>query len=138
MSYNHITIMGRLTSEPSNNQTPSGTACTKFSLAVDRGFGEDKKTDFIPVVTFGKIAESIAKYVTKGQQLLVSGRLQVNSYEDKNGNKRTSFEVFATEFSFCEGKHSSTSDSMPEGNEPPQAKFGNLKPIEDNEDDFPF
>lgn len=136
MAYNHIVILGRLTHEPSTNQTTNGTACTKISLAVDRGFGEDKKTDFIPVVFFGKTAESIAKYVGKGQQILASGRLQTGSYEDKNGNKRTTFEVFATEFSFCETKRdSSTNFTVVEKNRT-QAKISDLEPIEDN--DLPF
>lgn len=138
MAFNRITIMGRLTSAPSTSQTKGGTSVTKFNLAVDRGFGEDKKTDFIPVVFFGKTAETVAKYVDKGHQLLVSGQLQTDSYEDKDGNKRTSFNVFATDFSFCEGKRESSTNSSSKKEKPAQAEFSSLKPIEDGEDDFPF
>lgn len=138
MAFNRITIMGRLTSEPTSSQTKGGTSVTKFNLAVDRGFGEDKKTDYIPVVFFGKTAENVAKYVGKGQQLLVSGQLQTGSYEDKDGNKRTTFEVFATEFSFCEGKRESSTNSASREEKPAQAEFSSLKPIEDTDEDFPF
>ena len=138
MAFNRITIMGRLTTAPELNQTKGGTSVVKFSLAVDRSFGEDKKTDFIPVVFFGKTAETIAKYVNKGHQLLVSGQLQTDSYEDKNGNKRTTFSVFATEFSFCEGKRESSTNSASREEKPAQAEFSSLKPIEDGEEDFPF
>ena len=138
MAFNRITIMGRLTTAPETNQTKGGTSVTKFSLAVDRGFGEDKKTDFIPVVFFGKTADVVAKYVDKGHQLLVSGQLQTDSYEDKNGNKRTTFSVFATDFSFCGGKRDYSANSSTKEEKPAQAEFSSLKPIEDGEDDFPF
>lgn len=118
MAYNSITLMGRITSVPEVKQTASGTSVVNISLAVDRSFGEDKKTDFIPVVFFGKIADTIGKYTEKGSMILVGGRLQTGTYEDKAGNKRTTFEVFATEFSFCEAKSASTTKPYQPNGEP--------------------
>lgn len=131
-SYNKAILMGRITSAPEVKQTANGTSVVNVSLAVDRGFGEDKKTDFIPVVFFGKIADAIGKYTNKGSSILVSGQLQTNSYEDKAGNKRTTFEVFATEFAFCEAKASGSANPSAESQSGSTAK---LEPVGD---DLPF
>lgn len=132
-SFNKVILMGRITSAPEVKQTANGTSVVNVSLAVDRGFGEDKKTDFIPVVFFGKIADTIGKYTNKGSSILVSGQLQTNSYEDKAGNKRTTFEVFAAEFAFCEAKASDTTKSSSESQSRSTVKF---EPVDD--DDCPF
>lgn len=135
MAFNRITIMGRLIAEPSSRTTASGISVVNFKLAVDRGYGEDKKTDFIPVVAFSGIADTITKYVGKGQLVLVSGQLQTGSYEDKDGNKRSTFEVFATDFSFCGERKSSTTESSSKGRNAIQSDF---KPLEQIEEDLPF
>ena len=135
MAYNRITLMGRLTTEPSSRKTSSGISVTKFNLAVDRGFGDNKRTDFIPVVAFSGIADTIAKYVGKGQLVLVGGQLQTGSYEDKDGNKRSTFEVFATEFSFCETR---TSSSTKSSSEEQNAIQGEFEAFEQVDEDLPF
>ena len=111
MAFNKTVLMGRLTNEPTIRETSNGTAVANFTLAVDRGFGENKQTDFFPIVAFKGTAETIAKHVGKGQLILVCGQLQTRSWEDSDGNKRTTTEIVATEFSFCETKKTSETES---------------------------
>lgn len=137
MAFNKIILQGRLTSAPETRETSSGASVANFSLAVDRGFGDDKKTDFIPCVAFGKTAETIIKYVVKGTLILVSGTLQTKSWEDKEGNKRKDFEVVVTEFSFCETKSNSSTNSSSEPKSAVQGDFSGLNEVKNN-DDLPF
>ena len=95
---NVIAIMGRLTAEPELRHTPNGVATCTFRIAVERSFaraGEERKSDFIDIVTWRKTAEFVCKYFGKGSMIAVNGSLQTRSYEDKNGNKRTAYEVVA-------------------------------------------
>jgi single-strand DNA-binding protein len=137
MAFNRIVLQGRLSSNPETRETSSGITVTNFTLAVDRGFGEDKKTDFIPCVIFGKQAETIGKFVTKGTLILISGTLQTKSWEDKEGNKRTGFEVLAQEFAFCESKSSSSTNSPSESKKAVQGDISALNEVSNNED-LPF
>ncbi|MFZ2257061.1 MAG: single-stranded DNA-binding protein [Clostridiaceae bacterium] len=102
---NKVTLIGRLTKDPELKYTPgAGTAVTTFSIAVDRRFTKDgqKEADFIPVVVWGKQAESTAQYVTKGKLIGVAGRIQTRSYDAKDGSKRYVTEVIAEEVQFLE------------------------------------
>ena len=99
ISFNHVTLIGRLCADPELQQTTDGTAVVKFSLAVDR-FGKDSPCDYIYCRAFKKQAESIAKYMRKGSELLVSGRLQ--TYKGKDD--RTYYEVLVNEAQFGSGK----------------------------------
>ena len=137
MAFNKVILQGRLTSAPETRETSSGTSVANFSLAVDRGFGEDKKTDFIPCVAFGKTAETIIKFVAKGTLILVSGSLQTKSWEDKDGNKRTGFEVMVQEFAFCETKSNSSTNSSAETKKAVQGEISGLNEVNSN-DDLPF
>lgn len=95
---NIIAIMGRLTAEPELRHTPNGVATCTFRIAVERSFaraGEERKADFIDIVTWRKAAEFVCKYFGKGSLIAVNGSLQTRSYEDKNGNRRTAYEVVA-------------------------------------------
>ena len=107
---NHITIMGRLTSNPELRRTGSGVAVTSFTLAVDRDFapkdGGERETDFIDVVCWRSTAEFVEKYFHKGSMAIASGRLQIRSWTDKDGNKRRSAEVHADNVYFGESKKS--------------------------------
>lgn len=88
---NHIDLMGRLTRDPELRRTGSGIAVANFTLAVERDFkGQDgaKETDFIDCVAWRNTGEFAAKYFTKGSMAVVSGRLTIRSYTDKDGNKR--------------------------------------------------
>ena len=105
---NHITIMGRLTRDPELRYTQSQTPVASFTLAVDRDFGSrdggEKQTDFINVVAWRQTAEFVSRYFHKGSMIAVRGSIQQRNYEDKNGNKRTAFEIVAEEVSFCGSK----------------------------------
>lgn len=104
---NQAVIMGRLTADPELRQTQSGLSVTSFTVAVDRSFvkqGEERQTDFINVVAWNKTAEFVSKWFTKGQMIAVQGSLQIRSYEDKEGKKRTAAEVIANNVSFCGDK----------------------------------
>ena len=135
MAFNKTILMGRLTADPELKQTLSGHQVANFNLAVDRGYGENKKTDFFPVQAWNGLAESISKYVVKGQQILVSGSLQNRQWEDNKGSKHTTTELIATEFSFC------GSMSEQPTNPSTEPKTGKNKPILealDGDDDIPF
>ena len=105
---NHITIMGRLVRDPELRYTQSNTPVTSFTLAVDRDFtGKDsgeKKTDFIDCVAWKGGAEFVSKYFKKGSMAIVTGRLQMREWTDRDGNKRRSAEVVSTNVYFGEAK----------------------------------
>ena len=107
---NHIVLMGRLTRDPELRYTQSQTAVASFSLAVDRDFGGrdggEKQTDFIDIVVWRQTAEFVSKYFTKGSMAVVSGRLQIRDWTDREGNKRRSAEVVADNVYFGESKRS--------------------------------
>ena len=108
---NHITIMGRLTRDPELRRTGSGTAVASFTLAVDRDFGKnengERETDFIDCVAWRQTGEFVSKYFTKGRMAVVSGRLQIRSWTDKDGNKRRTAEVVADNVYFGDSKRDS-------------------------------
>ena len=96
---NEVFLIGRLTGAPRQRQTPNGVSVTTFRIARNRRFNRDM-TDYIPVVAWRGLADTCAKYLVKGQQVAVSGELQTRNYEDKDGNKRTAFEVSAEDVEF--------------------------------------
>ena len=102
---NKIILIGRLTADPDLRYTPSESIpVAQFTLAVDRPFksGGEKETDFIRIVTWRTLAENCSKYLSKGRLVAVDGRLQIRSYEDRDGNRRTIAEVVANEVKFLE------------------------------------
>ena len=108
---NHITIMGRLTRDPELRRTGSGIAVASFTLAVDRDFGGrdggERETDFIDCVAWLNTGEFVSKYFTKGRMAVVSGRLQIRGWTDKDGNKRRTAEVVAENVYFGDSKRDS-------------------------------
>ncbi len=105
---NHIVLMGRLTRDPELRYTSSNVPVASFRIAVDRDFGrgEERQTDFIDVVAWRQTGEFVSKYFTKGSMAVVSGRLQMRDWTDRDGNKRTSAEVVADNVYFGESKRS--------------------------------
>ena len=105
---NHITIMGRLTRDPELRYTQSQTPVASFTLAVDRDFGSrdggEKQTDFIDCVAWRQTAEFVSKYFTKGSMAVVSGRLQIRDWTDRDGGKRRSAEVVVDNMYFGESR----------------------------------
>ena len=117
---NHITIMGRLTRDPELRRTGSGIAVASFTLAVDRDFspkdGGERETDFIDCVAWRQTGEFVSKYFTKGRMAVVSGRLQIRSWTDKDGNKRRTAEVVADNVYFGDSKRDDQGGSSYSGN----------------------
>jgi single-strand DNA-binding protein len=101
---NKAILIGRLTRDPELRTISNDISVTSFTIAVDRNFNNqqgEKETDFIPVVAWRKLADTCAKYLAKGRLVAVSGRMQVRSYEGKEG-KRYITEVVADEVQFLE------------------------------------
>ena len=101
MDTNNLVLSGRLTKDFELATSQSGVVMAKSSLANN---GRKDKVTFVNLVIFGKQAETIAKYTSKGSQLIVVGRLDVDSYEDKSGNKRTSVGMIVNDFTFIGAK----------------------------------
>lgn len=135
---NHITIMGRLTRDPELRRTGSGIAVASFTVAVDRDFGSkgggEKETDFIDCVAWRQTGEFVSKYFTKGRMIVVSGRLQVRNWTDKDGNKRRSTEVIADNCYFGDSKRDASAP-QPAPENAPESDYAVL---EDDDAQLPF
>jgi len=113
---NKAILVGRLTADPELKQTPNGVSVVSFSIAVARSYatkGGERQTDFINIVAWRNTAEFISKYFRKGNMIGIDGSIQTRSYTDKDGNKRTAFEVVADNASFVESKSASSGASAP-------------------------
>ena len=134
MALNHITIMGRITRDIELRRTPSGVAVASFTLAVDRDFKEkngEKETDFIDVVAWKNTAEFVDKYFGKGRVAVVSGRLQIRNWTDKDGNKRRTAEVIADNVYFGDSKRDGD-------NSAPTASANDFAMLTDADAQLPF
>ena len=113
---NHITVMGRLTKDPELRRTGNGVAVTSFTLAVDRDYnpkdGGEKEVDFIDCNAWRSTGEFVAKNFSKGRMMIVSGRLQIRNWTDKEGNKRRNAEVVADSVYFGDSKRSEQGNSI--------------------------
>ena len=125
---NHIVIMGRLARDPELRRTGSGIAVTSFTLAVDRDFapkdGSERETDWIDCVAWRQTGEFVSKYFTKGRMAVVSGRLQIRNWTDKDGNKRSSAEVVAENVYFGDSKRDDHAGSAYGGYSAPAQNYG--------------
>lgn len=128
---NKVILMGRLTREPQIQYTKGNTliVIARYTLAVNRRWKQQgqPEADFVNCVMFGKTAEFAAQYLTKGQQIAVTGRLQVRSWDDENGKKQWSTEVVVEEHYFAESKSKQI-----------QNENTGFYPSEENDDDLPF
>ena len=117
---NHITIMGRLVRDPELRRTGSGIAVASFTVAVDRDFsgrdGGEKETDFIDCVAWRQTGEFVSKYFAKGTMIVVSGRLQIRNWTEKDGNKRRTAEVVADNCYFGDSRRESEGGNSYGGN----------------------
>ena len=105
MGLNYIVLMGRLTKDPEYRMTQTQKAVTSFKIAVDRDYNQgEKQTDFVDIVTFGKTAEFVHSYFSKGMMAIVEGKLQSREWTDKNDQKRVQWEVLADRVRFGESK----------------------------------
>ena len=120
---NTIVIQGRLSHTPEMRQTQSGTAVLNMSVAVQRNRKDSDgnyPTDFFDCTFWGNSAETAAKFFSKGDPIIVKGRMESRKYEDKSGNKRTAWEIQAENYEFCGPKKEATQNDAPEA----PAEFG--------------
>lgn len=117
---NHIILIGRLTRDPELRYTPNGVAVTNFDLAVERDYKQEGQpdADFIRTIAWQKTAELCANYLKKGRLVAIEGRLQIRSYETKDGQKRTVAEVVANHVQFLERGEKNESNSKPVQSDP--------------------
>jgi single-strand DNA-binding protein len=101
---NRATIIGNLTKDPEMRTTASGISVCTFTVAVNRGFGDKKETDYLPVVTWRALAENCAKFLAKGRKVGVSGRIQTRSYDAQSGERRYVTEIVADDVEFLSPK----------------------------------
>ena len=130
MSYNHAVIIGRTTKEIEIRTTNSGVSVASFTVAVDRGYGENKKTDFINCVAWRQTAEFISKFFSKGSQIGVDGSIQVRDYTDKDGNKRYVTEIVVSNAFFVGSKETNGANG--------ERTTGGFDPVLDDSEDVPF
>ena len=140
---NKVILMGRLTRNPEvrYSQGSNSMAIAKFTLAVDRKFKKDgeQNADFINCTAFGKVAEVIEKYVTKGTKIIVEGRWQTGSYKNKDGATVYTNDCMVENIEFCESKSSSNySQSQPSNNNPAPDSVGFISIPNGIEDELPF
>ncbi len=130
---NRVVLIGRLTRDPELRYLPSGQPVATFTLAVDRPFANaqgERKTDFIPVVTWRKLAEQVSAHLAKGRLVAVDGRLQIREYETQDGQRRRAVEVVAEAVRFLDRKAEPAPEvGVPEDLEPAP---------EPEEEDVPF
>lgn len=145
---NKAILVGRLTKDPELKYTPQGTAVATFTIAINRKFkGKDgeKEADFIPIVVWGAMGENTAKYMQKGSEIAISGRIQVRTYNAKDGYKRYVTEVIAEEITFVGSSKRNSSnkpkDEESHGNEDYKdygIPLDDFTPMDDDDDDLPF
>ncbi|MEW8993087.1 single-stranded DNA-binding protein [Clostridium sp.] len=140
---NKVVLIGRLTKDPELKFTPgTGTAVCTFTMAVNRRFKKEGQpdADFIPIVVWGKQAESTANYMSKGKLLSVAGRIETRSYDAKDGSKRYVTEVIAEEVNFLEWGNKNEGQATQQNNGSiPGDYFGGSDYIQDDSDlDMPF
>ena len=141
---NHITIMGRLTRDPELRRTASGISCVSFTLAVDRDYsgkdGGEKETDFIDCVAWRSTADFVSKYFSKGRMAVVSGRLQIRGWTDKEGNKRRTAEVVADNVYFGDSKKEENGGNYGGFNAPayPESPASDFETLDGDDAQLPF
>lgn len=140
---NKVILMGRLTRDPELRRTGSKTPVCSFTIAVNGGYGENARTDFVSCVAWNKTAEFVSKYFEKGKMIIVIGRISTRSFEGRDGKKQYITEVVANEVSFGESRRqdsgscgSSYSQDAPGA--PPSVASGGGFSVVDSDDDLPF
>ena len=138
---NKAILIGRLTHDPELRYAANtGTAVCRFRLAVNRPKIKDQeqKADFITCVAFGKTAEAIAQYLTKGKKLAIEGSIRTGSYDAQDGSKRYTTEVYIDKFYFIESRgHEESTITAPNGFKPDRYIAEDMEQI-NGDDDIPF
>jgi len=123
-SLNRVILIGNLTGDPEMRYTPSGTARTRFSVAINRQYKDatgqmKEETTFVPIVVWGNQAENCANYLSKGRSVAVEGRLRIDSFENAEGERRKVVEVVASTVQFLGSPGRATSDQASSVSSPP-------------------
>ena len=139
---NNIIIMGRLTDNPELRKTPNDISVTSFSVAVNRAYsnGSDRQADFFNCVAWRGTAEFISKYFAKGQMIAIEGSMQSRRYDDRDGNKRTAWEIQVSQAHFCGSKNENgagfnRAEAAPSYS---NADAGDFTELDGGDDDLPF
>ena len=149
---NHITLMGRLTRDPELRYTQTQTPVASFRLAVDRDYspkdGGERQTDFIDCVAWRSTAEFVSKYFQKGSMAVVSGRLQMREWTDRDNNRRTTAEVVVDNVYFGESRRSRDENGAAAAPKaaPASSGYGDARPsagsafaeLDDGDGELPF
>ena len=141
---NSIIIMGRLTDNPELRKTPNDISVTSFSVAVDRPYrsGSDRQTDFFSCTAWRGTAEFISKYFAKGQMIAIEGSMQSRRYDDRDGNKRTAWEIQVNQAHFCGSKNENVNGGFSRGSDAApsysNADAGDFTELDGGDDDLPF
>lgn len=130
--YNKAIVIGRMTANPELKQTQNGKSVSSFRIAVNRQ-RDREKVDFLDVVTWGKTAEFVNQWFSKGDPIGVDGRVETRSYEDKNGNKRTAVEIVAEGVFFVGSKSTGKAEEKPA-----ESEQGGFEEVEGDPNDLPF
>ena len=133
---NKCILIGNLTRDPEHTTTSSGVSMCRFSIAVNRGYTNsngEREVDFINIITWRGLADTCAKYLSKGSKVCVCGAIQTRNYEDKDGNKRTATEVVADDVEFLTPKGEAASAAPARQATKPVME---LEPVDDSE--LPF
>jgi len=142
MSYNKVILLGNLVRDPEMRVTPKGTAICQFGLALNHKYKTDtgeqrEEVTFVDLEAWGKTAENIAKYCTKGKPLMVDGRLKLDTWDDKTtGQKRSKLKVVVEQFQFAGSAGNKADDAPPENRQPTKTNTAPTAP--GNDDDVPF
>lgn len=139
MSYNKIIVMGRLTRDPELRSTPNGTPVCECAVAFDNGWGENKRPCFIDVVVWGKQADFVNKYFKKGAGIHIDGRLEMDSWKDKDtGKNRSKHQIVAERVTFPVGAGKSGAPSSDEEYVPAASRASSVASASADADDIPF
>ena len=146
--YTNVTVVGTLGRDPDIRATSSGKRVANFSVAVDQGFGENKKTEWVNVVVFDKLADLSEKYLKKGKQIALSGSLQTSSWDDKKtGEKKYKTEVVARDITFLDSPGGKTNDAPRQERQAPAPRqqvaptprvAAADNPFDDDDSEIPF
>ena len=131
---NKVILMGRLTRDPELRHTGKGTPVTSFSVAINNGYGEKQRTDFVNCLAWNKTAEFVSKHFTKGKLIVIAdGRISTRSWETQDGKRAYATEVVAQEVNFGESKSSQQTAAQP-----PMQDDDDFTPLDEEDDDLPF
>lgn len=136
---NNVSLLGRITTDPELRATANGTSVTSFNLAINGipNANGEQRTDFIPITIWNKQAENVCKYVHKGDQLAISGRIQSSSYETQDGTRRTKIDVLGTSVHFLGTKKKEESSEKEETSYDEYEDFNGDVELSDD-DSLPF